>query len=704
MNGICVARGTLCFSWAVLSAFPRPASASEGFVVRETPGVWAAIDDRKEIVAGSALDFSPMGFADAPAGKHGRVKAVGDHFEFEALPGTPQRFCGVNLCMSAAFPETADEAERIAARLARLGYNAIRLHPHDQAWSGDETERVKMDRLVAAAIRHGLYVTTDLYVSRRVRWRDIGIDRDGEMNMQTFKLYAALHDGAYANWQSFARDFLLRRNVETGRRYVDEPALFSLCLVNEGGFYLGWDTLGKRDEPVVREAWRRWLEAKRAADPGFYPSADPDMPPRDFRDRRESAVARLFFADMEGAFYRKASAWLRDELGVGALLTNDNCGVHPAPSARVADAFDYVDDHLYKDHPAFLESRWKLPARLPNDNPVLAAHFAPCVAAFARICDKPFTLSEWSYAGPARFRATGGLFIGAMAAQQGWSGLWHFSYAQDREEFDAPLAHPKFFELSRDPLSLASERLAILLFLRGDAPELPRWRGAALEAADEALAPPEGIPAWRASPPWDDLAWNVRVGTTLSRERAKGWGFVLRRQKADAKGVEDNLRRHAAKTAPQLALDRESASARFASERTEAVFATNGCVAARSLSADIAGHPALVYVSSLDGKPLESSGRILLAHLTDVQGDGTAYRDGSRTVLEAWGGRPLVAVGTAAVSLAVAHPETMRVHALATDGSRVRDVPAAIDREGRLTFAADTSSGTLYYELERIER
>jgi hypothetical protein len=196
----------------------------------------------------------------------------------------------------------------------------------------------------------------------------------------------------------------------------------------------------------------------------------------------------------------------------------------------------------------------------------------------------------------------------------------------------------------------------------------------------------------------------VRVGTALSRERAKGWGFVLRRQKADTKGVEDNLRHHAEKADAPLVLDRTAASARFTSDRTEAVFATNGCVAARALSADIAGHPALVYASSLDGKPLESSAHILLAHLTDVQGDGTAYRDATRTVLEAWGGRPLVAAGTASVALTVANPESMRIHALATDGSRVRDVPTAIDREGRLAFMADTSSGTLYYELERIER
>ena len=40
------------------------------------------------------LDFSNMGWRDAPAGKHGRIVAKGSHFEFEKLPGVAQRFHG----------------------------------------------------------------------------------------------------------------------------------------------------------------------------------------------------------------------------------------------------------------------------------------------------------------------------------------------------------------------------------------------------------------------------------------------------------------------------------------------------------------------------------------------------------------------------------------------------------------------------------
>ena len=93
-----------------------------------------------------------------------------------------------------------------------------------------------------------------------------------------------------------------------------------------------------------------------------------------------------------------------------------------------------------------------------------------------------------------------------------------------------------------------------------------------------------------------------------------------------------------------------------------------------------------------------------MAHLTDVQGEGTTYRDPSRTILESWGGRPLVAAGVASVEIDVARPGEMRAYALATDGSRVRIVPSGITDDGHLSFQADTTTGAIYYEIERTKR
>jgi hypothetical protein len=65
---------------------------------------WLPLAHEVEIEPGSILDFTRLGFVDAPAGKHGRVVATSDgHFAFAGKPAERQRFYGVNLCFGAQF-------------------------------------------------------------------------------------------------------------------------------------------------------------------------------------------------------------------------------------------------------------------------------------------------------------------------------------------------------------------------------------------------------------------------------------------------------------------------------------------------------------------------------------------------------------------------------------------------------------------------
>ena len=82
------------------------------------------------IEPGSALDFSAVVPHHEPAGKFGRVVAVGDHFELEQRPGEEIRFCGVNLVHGANVPDP-ENADRFAANLARMGFNSVRIHHHE---------------------------------------------------------------------------------------------------------------------------------------------------------------------------------------------------------------------------------------------------------------------------------------------------------------------------------------------------------------------------------------------------------------------------------------------------------------------------------------------------------------------------------------------------------------------------------------------
>ena len=70
------------------------------------------------------------------------------------------------------------------------------------------------------------------------------------------------------------------------------------------------------------------------------------------------------------------------------------------------------------------------------------------------------------------------------------------------------------------------------------------------------------------------------------------------------------------------------------------VFSEGGRMRAGCLAADCGGVPATIWASSLDGKPLADSSRILLTHLTDVQNTGATFEDDTMRVLLAWGDLP----------------------------------------------------------------
>ena len=673
---------------------------------------WIPVEHKLDIEKGSALDFSEMGFTDAPAGKHGWLRNVGGHFEFEHRKGRPVRFYGVNLCGRANFP-SHEQAELLVMRLKRLGYNAIRLHHHDAvavegSSDGLSLNRENMDRfdyLAATAIREGFYLTTDLFVSRKpLKWRDAGIDRDGTIKEKNiYKILCALHEPAFRNWARFAENFLKHRNPYTGRRYAEEPAMPLLSMINENGFFMGWNR-GASEIPEVRLAWRRWLQERRVADPGFCPNADPDNPPRFSYSAKDGAAFAIFMGDMESRMFARMKKTLTD-LGCRAMFTSDNCGPHYTPLMQASAQYDYVDNHFYVDHPKFLQGNWKKPTWGSNMNPVLMGNLPPCLRAFARMLDKPYTVSEWNFCGPNQYRSVGGLMTGSLAALQDWDGMWRFAYAHDLSTaMGCRESSPGYFSIASDPLSQASDRACIMLFLRQDMKPFAKDDGVAMIVTPESVCPPTGRSFAAAPSPgepnWADAPWRMRVGTCLSEESACGLRCIPR-ESAENPGMREFARRP--NSSDKVAIDGKRGTFVVNTPRTCGGFAPCGEIRAGTMTATIDGTPATVWVSSLDKEPLAKSGRILLTHLTDVQGEGTTFLDEKRTTLLKFGRGVLVRNGTARVTLSLADPCAYAVYGLDTSGHRAETIPTRIV-DGRLEFTASVEGhegARMIYEIVR---
>ena len=643
------------------SLVARHSSLVTGGDGEDAAPAWVPLAAERDVEPGSALDFSWISKAHAPCGVHGRAVVRDGHFEFEGRPGEPVRFWGVNISSGANFPDE-DKAERIAAHLAALGYNAVRIHHHDgglvaqnpdafgpaeapgaPAEARDDPSKARdlavevrddpsrttgldpdalrrHDALVAACARHGLYIATDLYVSRPVSWRAAGIDRDGTMGKGEFKHLVPVHDGAFSNFCAFAAAWLGHTNAFTGVRFADDPALLSVALVNEGNLDNGAGPEPFVSLPNWKEKWAAWLAA-RAAPPSDERKVTSDesvdtagkslvtrhsslftagevadfagIPPGNHWQRtRHVAAFSRFLADVEADFEARAVRFLREEVGLKAPVSNMSSWMQPPEYQGVlaGPTQDYVEAHAYSDHPTFPGKAWGLPCRVGAENPVRkrsnSAGSGAMGATLKRVFGKPFCVTEFNYCAPNPHRGAGGLLFGAEAAAQDWSGAWRFDWAATKQAIESPeTVYCGLFAIGGDPLRQASERIAAALFLRGDL--------APCADAYAVLLPPSKITgsfdgeSTQLNTPWPELAWRARLGTVWAEE-APSW----------AKWV-DPYPDYYKRTGPvadlpprdDIAVDREAGWFKVATPRTCAVFAEGGTHEAGCMRISLAALP-----------------------------------------------------------------------------------------------------------------
>jgi hypothetical protein len=700
---------------------------------------WIPLKLELDIEPGSLLDFSNLGFQDAPAGKHGRVIARPDsQFAFEKDPKRAQRFYGVNFCFSAQYL-SHEESDRVADRLVRLGYNAVRMHHYEMELTRDQPVSTTLnprkleqfDYLLAAFARRGLYITTDLFVSRQVQWKDLGIRRDGQVSMDTFKILIPVVPAAFENWKAFARALLDHTNPYTKLRYADDPALAWLSMVNEDNY---GNFLGLMQEiPEWKKEWNAWL-AKRypgrkdlaaAWGAAWKPEEDAStgnvaLPGNIYAKDQRVCDFVLFLGSTHRDVMKRMKAFLREELQCQALVTDWNAWTHFFSDQVSRTAYDYVDDHFYIDHPQFLEQSWRLPSKCPNTSPIAGGASGGRHTTFTRLLDKPFTITEYNYSGPGSFRGVGGILTGALGALQGWGGIWRFAYSHNRESVLDPRPMD-YFNMAGDPLGQAAERAGMCLYLRGDMKPAPHTVAIVGTPSDAiALSP---MP--RLAPDWHWAAWVTRVGTLISSRQMPGEITLALAAGPDTKtaGVE-GLNPYAVSADKLMELLRarkilgannptDPAKGIFQSEtgeitingvedtmvldtpKTAGGYADAGkrvATADGRVAIELIGSEATVWLSSLDDQPLTTSGRILVTHLTDLQNSNIRYGERARQTLLSWGDLPhLVKAGQATVRLTNGNAAKLKVWALSTGGRRVGEVKTSV-AGNVLQFTADVAA------------
>ena len=634
---------------------------------------WKAFEYSRSVKPGSALDFSAR--LDAPAGKYGPIVPDGNgHFAFRDRPGTPVRFYGPNFVGDSQRP-TDEVAHELAERIAAFGFNAVRIHHHDNEIYArnsadgsllDPKRMERLDYLLATLKKRGIYYTTDVYVSRR---NIPAAEIPGVGAIQTPQEYKALFyidDRVYENWLRWAKEFLGHVNPYTGLALKDDPALITLSLVNEANPAHVWNATPTSGR-LYKERFAQWRET--------HPGKNFDH----------------FLSKLAISRYEQMKRDLR-AFGVKTLLTDQNF-LDRLALAEARSLYDFVDNHAYWDHPRFAGKAWSLPV-IPNQrNAVAAASNVPAATFPTRLFGKPFTVSEFDYANPNQFRAAGPALAAAAAAFQDWDALFPFAYAHSNGSVSDPNRTDGFFDIATDPVKAFSQRIGANLFLSGG---ISPAKSAFAGIMTDPLRKGGGAEAPEA---FVELGYLARTGgiTTLSGENkfnalvdlgtGNGNGTKLPVFKAD-KSLIPNL--IAAGLLPEGCHD--AASGRFTAPggeleinhkaETFRAAAPGGEVLVTGKVRALDGNLLHVKASSgfsvfgllpVDTAELRSAERLTLFHLTNTQATGMRFGNASLDRLENWGETPFLAKhGTASVVLNL--PGNWKIHALDTAGNRIGEV------------------------------
>jgi hypothetical protein len=399
------------------------------------------------------IDVSFLNDGDRPAGRHGRLRARGDQLVFQ--DGTVGRFWGANVAAYALFTGSKAEIANQAKRIAALGYNLVRIHHHDSDWvtpnvfaAGPTTQFLNdaaldaIDWWVKCLRDEGVYVWLDLKTGRKFR------DGDGVSGFPELAKADPIGRGfdyvdprMQALEQAFTRQYLARPNRYTGRSYLEDPAIIATLVTNEDDLttHFGNSMLPDQGNPVHEKMLRAAIEA---------PAATLGIPTSQAMRTWEPGPSKLVLADIEARLFSTARAQMR-ALGFGGLVVGTSYwGNESLYSLASLAAGDIVDVHSYGEQESL------------GTDPRYEANFISWIGA-AQLVGKPLSMSEWNVPYPTRDRFTAPLYLAAVGDLQGWDAPMLFTYTQDG--IDVP-GRASVWSTAADPALTALMPAAAVMF------------------------------------------------------------------------------------------------------------------------------------------------------------------------------------------------------------------------------------------------
>lgn len=657
---------------------------------------WLPLEFTGKTVSGSALDFSI--YLDAPAGKYGKIIVSPDgHFTFKNAPDKRIRFFGPNLVGSANYLNK-EQADDFVRKAVRLGYNTVRFHHFEygllkrgasDSLTFDPAALDKLDYLFAELKKHGIYITIDLYASRRLKAGD-GIEECDTFKRYEMKALAPISPSALKNWKEFARRLLTHKNPYTGLSMAQDPALCFLNLINENPLVHAWK-LCPATIPIYEKKFNEYLKANKIAE---------NTPQRDGHFIH-------FLNKLQAKCIDEQIRFLKQDIKLQTLISDLNHrSLYSIASLR--DKLDLVDNHQYWDHPRFAGKRWSYPFLFTAMSSISQDAANPRKMMPTRIFGKPFTVTEFNFCNPNPYRMECAALVGGYAALQGWDALYRFAWSHNRTAM-YKLGAPNHFDLVNNPQALLAERIIYMLFMRGDVkPAKPAY---AFTFSPEQVLNLKGFSSSSGRYPveFTKLGLYARIG---SLSKSKSFPGVMKlnvlsnwmtKLPSPAQNALAQLQKSGIITSAtgQITLNNKKPFVKVCTPKSE-VISFKGKGNCRVMSLRNANHFQTMALMSLDDKDLQDSQSILLIHMPNVAASGQKITTGNRLKLKTWGKLPILLEKTK-VDVELSLPAPMTVKMLKLDGS-FNGVVQSKYENGSLFFTANTAAkkgGVMIYLLTR---
>jgi hypothetical protein len=444
----------------------------------------------------------------------------------------------------------------------------------------------------------------------------------------------------------------------------------------------------------------------RAGAVGVAPSTE------DFAARRVPLPRNLFGAvrrdwlefltDLEVGYADEMRGFLRRDLGVKSLVAISQVDYGGLTGLHREAGSDWTDKHEYWDHPA-AASGWDV-EKLTFTNTAMTPHLGGSNtlsnASQWRVAGRPFAMSEYNHPFPNEFDAECVPLLALGASWQDWDAVYFHEWGASPLNKDAAARIGNPFTMWNAVSKMAFVPPMAVLFRTHQIAPAPQSVSARLPAQRDAASLGRSIQSvWSSANPTMPPVWQARR-QLLAPSAPKLNG---------ASRLTAEPRSSAASTVAPGKVVWSDGKAQGSAPAHVAVDAPGAQVLAGSLggrawktsrlSLNVGACPnnfAAVSLSALDGRPLESSPRVLLAVVSRIQNTGMKFRDDRKSAPTYGTGPVLVEVPSLEVELQTNGPR--RVQVLDGTGRALREVAARFEN-GTLKFATSGSDKTVWYSI-----